>query len=444
MPEHEPLSRWQELHARATLVDLHAHPIFKPFFVRRSLRRPMWAPSSWAGIFNPLTVQTSFANLDRGGVDVMLSTAYPLEKRIFQDVKAFKLVPLKVIRYLPFSLARDLWNGVVEPPYFTVTTAMLDTIEEEVRRYNQKLVRRGLPARRVRFATSSGELKSILSESDPPIVLVHSIEGGHSLEGAAGLRHIEDDWGSLSSSVRQEIADEIFGNLEILARRGVAYIMPAHFYPNRLMMSTFPYPENVALSHLSRKTFEKLQEEIDPAEGATDLGKEAIRRMLDLGILIDVTHASPRGRRDIYEIVEASGIGRPSVIATHVGAYAINPSPYNLEDWEIKWIADHGGVVGVIFMTYWLMPSATKLGINYISRTIEHLAAIGGEDVVGLGTDFDGADPPDDLVNSEQMPLLTQRLFAEYTVGGRKYSDAQIEKFLGGNALRVLLEGWRT
>jgi len=44
-----------------------------------------------------------------------------------------------------------------------------------------------------------------------------------------------------------------------------------------------------------------------------------------------------------------------SVIASHVDAYEINPSLYNLQDWEIEWIADHRGVVGVIFMNYWLI-----------------------------------------------------------------------------------------
>ncbi|UCG23372.1 MAG: membrane dipeptidase, partial [Chloroflexota bacterium] len=124
---------------------------------------------------------------------------------------------------------------------------------------------------------------------------------------------------------------------------------------------------------------------------------------------------------------------------------------YNLEDWEIKWIADHGGIVGVIFMNYWLQPHQGKQGLNYISRTIEHVIEVGGgkpkgEDVIAIGTDFDGfTDPPDELAHYGQLPQLTKRLMAEYLSAGQngdKYPDYLIEKILGENALRVLLKGW--
>jgi hypothetical protein len=61
----------------------------------------------------------------------------------------------------------------------------------------------------------------------------------------------------------------------------------------------------------------------------------------------------------------------------------------------------------------------------------------GGEDVVGIGTDFDGfTAPPDDLDNASQMPRLTQRLVAD------GHNEMRIKKVLGGNALRVIRQGW--
>ena len=78
------------------------------------------------------------------------------------------------------------------------------------------------------------------------------------------------------------------------------------------------------------------------------------------------------------------------LIASHVGAYEINPSPYNIKDWEIQKIADSGGLVAVIFMNYWLMPHETQRGLNFVAHTIQHLANVGGIDHVGIGTDFDG------------------------------------------------------
>ena len=69
-------------------------------------------------------------------------------------------------------------------------------------------------------------------------------------------------------------------------------------------------------------------------------------------------HCTPIARERIYEIVGQ----RARIIASHLGAYEINPSPYNLKNKELKRIADSGGVAAVIFMNYWLMPHATKRG----------------------------------------------------------------------------------
>jgi microsomal dipeptidase-like Zn-dependent dipeptidase len=152
-----------------------------------------------------------------------------------------------------------------------------------------------------------------------------------------------------------------------------------------------------------------------------------------MGRIIDICHCTPPARARIYDIV---GTRRP-LIASHVGAYEINPSPYNLKDWEIKHIADTGGLSAVILMNYWLMAHETKRGLNFITRTIDHFRQVGGIDHVGIGTDFDGfTDPPDEVKDATQLPHLTQRLLAE------GYSREAIEKIWGGNAVRVLHDGW--
>ena len=71
------------------------------------------------------------------------------------------------------------------------------------------------------------------------------------------------------------------------------------------------------------------------------------------------------------------------------------------------------------------------------ARTLDRFIRIGGEDHVGIGTDFDGfADPPYDLHDASQMPRLTQRLLSD------GHSEERVKKILGGNAWRVLREGW--
>ncbi len=91
----------------------------------------------------------------------------------------------------------------------------------------------------------------------------------------------------------------------------------------------------------------------------------------------------------------------------------------------------------IIFTPYWLMPKPSGQGINFLSRHIRYLIDTGGEDAVGIGTDFDGfTTPPDDLDNASQMLRLTQRLMID------GYSPEAIKKILGGNALRAICDGW--
>src|SRR5262249_17650090 len=156
----------------------------------------------------------------------------------------------------------------------------------------------------------------------------------------------------------------------------------AHFYPNKLVMPVFPYPEHLALSIIPDKEREKLWQDANLTQGLTEMGREVVSHKNEIGMLIDISHGTPKARHEISDPVDDKKPNRPVVIATHVGAYAINPSPYNLEDWEMQWVAAHRGIIGVIFMTYWLMPAETKFGLNAISRTMEYIVNLVGEDFV--------------------------------------------------------------
>ena len=233
------------------------------------------------------------------------------------------------------------------------------------------------------------------------MAVVHNIEGAHSLDGN-------------------------LDNLQRLFDRGVAYLTLAHFYQNEAVHPVFPYPESVQMLRC-------FQGGRDLTLGLTEFGQQVVEKMVELGMILDICHCTPPARERIYDIVG----NRLPLIASHIGAFEINPSPYNLKDWEIKKIADTGGVVAVIFMNYWLMPHETKRGLNFIARTIRHFVDVGGMDHVAIGTDFDGfTDPPDDLRDASELPKLTQRLLAE------GYSSEEIAKIWGENVLRMLREGW--
>jgi membrane dipeptidase len=105
---------------------------------------------------------------------------------------------------------------------------------------------------------------------------------------------------------------------------------------------------------------------------------------------------------------------------------------------EIVRIADGGGVIGVIFMNYWLGEHASKRGLDAIVATVRRIVDVGGSEAVVIGSDFDGfTDPPDDIEDPSKMPRLTEALL------GSGFADVEVEKILGGNMLRVLREGWR-
>jgi membrane dipeptidase len=281
---------------------------------------------------------------------------------------------------------------------FDVAVGMLERIEEVVADALDPETGESLGV----VARSVDELDAVVNHPDDErIVLVHSIEGAHTIDG------------NLS-------------NLDRLFELGVAYMTLAHFYENGVAAPVFPFPEDMQALGCFR-------ERRDLTLGLTGLGEQVVERMNELGMLIDVTHCTPVARRHVYNIVQE----KAPLLATHVGTYEINPNPYNISDDETRLIADSGGLIGVIFMNYWLAPYTRKRGIDFVVQTIQHFVDVAGIEHIGIGSDFDGfTDPPDDLKDASYLPFLTQRLVAE------GFTDVGIHKLLGGNALRVLRDGW--
>jgi len=377
---------WQKLHFGSTVLDLHAHPSFNVSLFNRAITSRLYRARS---AFDPFSVRTNIPNLQNGGVDILMSALYAPEKGIFDECRFLKILDL---------FMHPVWKKIYGRPYFDVTIEMLIEMEKAVAKSIDPVSRKP----EAQFAHSLKELDDILAQGDDhPIAYIHAVEGGHCIDGK-------------------------LENLQMLYQCGVAYMTLAHFFANEITHPVFPWPEYI-------QKFGCFRGERDLTLGLTPFGEQAVEMMVDLGMLIDVSHCTPPARARVYEIV---GNRRP-ILASHVGAYEINPSPYNLKDWELKKIAESGGTVGVIFMNYWLMPHETLRGVNFIARTIDHFVKTAGVEHVSLGTDFDGfTDPPDDLKDASELPYLTQRLIAE------EFTEEAIRKILGGNALRVLRDGW--
>jgi microsomal dipeptidase-like Zn-dependent dipeptidase len=386
---------WRQVHYDdSTIVDLHAHPSLKISLFDRVFTAPLHAD----GAFNPFSFRSNYGNLRQGGVDVLLSVIYPPEREVVLQEAPI----LKLLRYI----RPRTWRMVFDGSYFDVANRMLDDLERAVAQAGDPAT--GRP--QAQIAHSLAELEAILAQDNGrPIALIHCLEGAHCLNSGPGTT-----------------TQQLLANLEHFFRRGAAYLTLAHFFENDVVHPCFPWPEDI-------QKLGFFNSERDITLGLKPAGEQVVERMVELGMLIDLSHCTPPARARIYDIVGQ----RAPLLMTHVGAYSVNPDPYNPQDWELKRIAGTGGLVGVIFMPYWLAPYARKRGLNAIAQTLRHFVDVAGLDHVGVGTDFDGfTDPPDDLHDARHLGRLTQRLLAE------RFTPQQISQIWGGNALRVLRQGW--
>jgi microsomal dipeptidase-like Zn-dependent dipeptidase len=219
--------------------------------------------------------------------------------------------------------------------------------------------------------------------------------------------------------------------LDELSAHGVASLTLAHLFPNDLA----GHAEAIPAAQRSGPVC-KLDTGVDLSIGLTQTGKAVVGRMIEKRIIPDITHCTPIARRDVYGLVD----NQIPVIASHIGVQSMNPERYNLDEDDVKAIAASGGVVGVIFMPYWLEEAHPGPGLEAIWKTMVQVRdwSGGSWDHVSIGTDFDGfTDPPDDCDSEAKLPLIRE-LLAEK---GVPPSDA--EAILGGNARRVLRAGWR-
>jgi len=171
----------------------------------------------------------------------------------------------------------------------------------------------------------------------------------------------------------------------------------------------------------------------DTGPGLTELGKALIAACNRLRILIDLSHLNERGFWDVAELSVAP------LVATHSNAHAISPHSRNLTDRQLAAIKKSKGMVGVNFSTSFLRPDGRRdkdTPLDVIVQHVEHLLEHVGEDGVGFGSDFDGAQMPAELGDAAGL----QKLVA--TMRERGFSQALIEKLCYRNWLRVLGRTW--
>ncbi|HLK69213.1 MAG TPA: dipeptidase [Bryobacteraceae bacterium] len=202
--------------------------------------------------------------------------------------------------------------------------------------------------------------------------------------------------------------------------------------------------------------------------GLTDFGKQVIREMNRIGMIVDISHVSDKTFSDVLAVTT-----KP-VIASHSSCRAISEVPRNMTDDMIRALAKNGGVMGINFGEGFLNPkdgallmkAIQNISYNEPSLTgkaldayaadeahrdmkprptsatiddavahIDHAVKIAGIDHVGIGSDFDGiSSPPKGLEDISKMPALKAALRK------KGYGEQDIVKIFGGNTLRVLRE----
>jgi membrane dipeptidase len=274
------------------------------------------------------------------------------------------------------------------------------------------------------MATTAADVRR--AAADHKIAALMGMEGGHM---------INDD----------------LGQLRKYAALGVRYLTLTHFKNNNWADSSTDKPAH---------------------NGLTPFGKDVVRELNKLGVMVDISHVADKTFYDALEITKAP------VIASHSSCRAIANHPRNMTDDMLRALAKNGGVVMINYEVSFLseeyrvasekasggvvqqlaalskkcggdeacstLESARinteamnsgalpKVSWEKIIEHIDHAVKVAGADHVGLGSDFDGATMPIGMEDASKLPKITDALLK------KGYSESDIEKILGGNILRVM------
>jgi membrane dipeptidase len=264
--------------------------------------------------------------------------------------------------------------GLVSLPMHRRAAGLARVIDEQIDALEENIARRPGALRLVRTqeeidaSNASGAQAALLG-----------IEGAHALEGS-------------------------LERLEGFARRGVRYLGLLHFSDNEV-----GYP-----------AYGRGQRDHD---GLTPFGYDLVRKCESLGVIVDLAHINRRG------FLDACTVATRPVMVTHTGVLGVYEHWRNIDDAQLRAVADTGGCVGVIFCPRFLGGD----GLGPVVAHLKHILDVAGEDAPALGSDWDGfIVPTKDLQDPRGLPLLTDAMLKA------GFSERAIGKILRGNVLRVI------
>src|SRR5947208_5508959 len=314
------------------------------------------------------------------------------------------------------ALFFSIWvpSDLTGPPAVKRAMDLIDAVREAARTHPNDL----------RLATTAADVRK--AAADHKIAALMGMEGGHMIDD--DLRLLRD-----------------------YSALGVRYLTLTHFKNNNWADSSTDKPAH---------------------NGLTAFGKDVVRELNRLGVMVDISHVADKTFYDALEVTKAP------VIASHSSCRAISGSPRNMTDDMLRALAKNGGVVMINYEVSFLSEEyrvasnkksgsvvvqldamSKKCGGDEACSTLEsarvnreamdkgelpkvswekiidhldHAVKVAGADHVGLGSDFDGATMPFGMEDASKMPRITDALLK------KGYSDRDVEKILGGNILRVM------
>lgn len=310
----------------------------------------------------------------------------------------------------------SVWSDGNQKNPFAFANRQIDSLDAVIKRNPDKIVK----------VANVKELLNTVKQNK--IAAFVGLEGGHQIENS-------------------------LENLDALFKRGTRYITLT--WNNSTEWATSAYDEN------NTPQFK--------GKGLSEFGKEVVRHMNKIGMLVDVSHVS---EKTFWDVIETTS--KP-IIASHSSVYALCPVPRNLKDDQIKAIAKNNGVIQINFNSGFIDPTEKKredafmeshkaeydslqiavkseniaeemihakykqeaqelrAPFSLLIEHIEYVIKLVGVDYVGIGSDFDGiVVTPQLLDDVTTYPLITKALLE------KGYSKTDITKILGGNLLRVL------
>jgi membrane dipeptidase len=195
----------------------------------------------------------------------------------------------------------------------------------------------------------------------------------------------------------------------------------------------------LTLSHSVNTNWSDSSGDTPRHNGLTEFGKDVVRELNRLGMMVDISHVSDK---TFWDAMETS---RAPLVASHSSLRSISGHPRNMTDDMIRALGGKGGVIMINYSRSFLSDELYQAGLNNVPMAqrptvswekivehIDHAAKLVGAAHVGLGSDFDGTTVPDGMDDVSMLPKITAALL------DKGYSEQDVKNILGENILRLL------